>query len=357
MLASKLLSKKGMPRALKFPELPEKFAFPAALVLMLFIGWLDYITGYYISFFIFYAFPILMTVRYCDRKSAILMALLSGIVWWWADWKTGHPYFVEWGQIWETNVRLAFFMFVVIGGTAIKTKHEAVRAQLQAINRQRELEREIVVSGEREQQRIGRDLHDGLCQFLAGIGFAASSLKDDLRAKFDSDAEAAAEIEELLRDAVMQARNVARGLAPVQIDDEGLVAALGELAANTSRLCNLPCEFVRNTGPFEPAAEVATHLYRIAQEATNNAVKHAQATALHISLEQAAETIRLTVRDNGVGLLEGSERFGGMGFKTMQYRARSIGAELSITSLRTGTTVSCLLPMSDAATPNYAPIS
>lgn len=347
-MALKLLCWDGMPRALPFPELPEKFAFPVALALMLFIGWLDYITGYYISFFIFYAVPILMTVRYCDRNSAILMALLSGIVWWWADWKSGHPYFVEWGQIWETNVRLAFFMFVVWGGSAMKTKHEAVRAQLQALSRQRELEREIVVASDQEQQRIGRDLHDGLCQFLAGIGCAVTSLKDDLRAKFDSESETAAEIEELLRDAVMQARNVARGLAPVQMEDAGLVAALEELAANTSRRCNLACEFEGTDAAFQPTPEVATHLYRIAQEATNNAVKHAQATSLHISLNRFAETIHLVVEDNGTGLPAGAERKGGMGLKTMQYRARSIGGRLTVTGSGRGTAVICILPAQSA---------
>src|SRR2546426_11218441 len=106
----------------------RRLAFPVSLVLMLFIGWLDFITGYAISFFIFYAAPIMLTVRFCSRNSAILIALLCAIVWWWADLKAGHPYLTDWGQMWETVVRLAFFLFVVWGATATKMKHDALRA-------------------------------------------------------------------------------------------------------------------------------------------------------------------------------------------------------------------------------------
>ncbi len=322
------------------------------MLLMCTIGWIDYRTGYGISMFLFYGGPIMLTVWYCDRSSAVLMALLSAIVWWWADWQTGHPYISDWLQAYETCMRLCFFLSVVMGGSAMKTKNDAVEAQLETVNRLRQLEREIVAASEVEQQRIGCDLHDGLCQFLAGIGCAATSLKDDLQSHFASEAEAAAEIEELLRDAVMQARNVARGLAPVHVDEAGLVAAIEELAANTSRMMSIDCEFHGDDAFPEPTREVATHLYRIAQEALNNAVKHAHATEINISLK-FAENLELSIEDNGVGLPADAEHSGGMGLKTMNYRARSIGGELHVQSeLEKGTAVTCIVPADAVINPS-----
>ena len=118
--------------------------------------------------------------RFLDRNCTILIVLVSAIVWWWADWKAGHPYFASWVQIWETIVRLIFFSFVGIGGTAIKDRRDSMEAWLADMRRVRELERDIVDASEREQQRIGADLHDGLCQYLAGIACVTGSLRDDL---------------------------------------------------------------------------------------------------------------------------------------------------------------------------------
>ncbi len=99
------------------------------------------------------------------------------------------------------------------------------------MRRLRELERDIVSAGEREQQRIGADLHDGLCQYLAGITCVTGSLRDDLCERYQPEAETAAELHELLKDAVVQARNIARGIAPVHMDEAGLASALDELAS------------------------------------------------------------------------------------------------------------------------------
>lgn len=328
----------------------RRLTFPFAILLTLGVGWLDYITGYNISFFVFYAVPIMLTIRYCNRQFATLMALVCAIVWWWADVKSGHPYITDWGQLWETGVRLAFFLFIVSGGSAMKARQEVLSEQLKSLSRQRQLEREIVHAGECERQRIGRDLHDDLCQFIAGIGCAATSLKDDLRENFSPQWETAAEIQELLRDAVIQARDIARGLAPVQVDEEGLVAALEDFAANTSRLTNIRCEVSNEHDACPISQEVSTHLFRIAQEATTNAIKHARAESIRIALGGAGDELSLTICDDGVGLPEHALRSSGMGLKTMQYRARSIGAKLTITDRESGgTLVSCVLPHVAAA--------
>ncbi len=325
-------------------------AISAALMILL-IGYIDYITGYQISMFIFYAGPILFAVWYGDRDVARLMAVFAGLVWWWADLKSGHPYFYDWGQVWETVVRLSFFLFVSAGGTAMKTRQDAIASQLSAVERTRQLEREIVVASEFEQQRIGQDLHDGLCQSLAAIGCAAASLKHDLQGRFSAEANDAAHLEKMLRETVMQARNLARVIAPVHMDEAGLPSAIAELAANVTRLAHVECVFSGETAIVFEEPQTATHLYRIVQEATNNAIKHAHPTCVEIGLQREGAVLILTVRDNGVGWSEPAGKTVGMGMKTMEYRARLIGAALSVTSDRNGTFVSCVFPLRQTVKP------
>ncbi|HEX4084844.1 MAG TPA: hypothetical protein VHY22_08035, partial [Chthoniobacteraceae bacterium] len=155
-----------------------------AILGVLIVGFFDFITGYQISFFLFYGGPILFCVWFLDRKMTTFIVLLSALVWWWADWKDGHPYFASWVQIWETICRLIFFSFIAVGGTAIKSRRDSMESVLANMRRVRELERDLVTASEREQQRIGADLHDGLCQYLAGITCVTGSLRDDLAERF-----------------------------------------------------------------------------------------------------------------------------------------------------------------------------
>jgi len=207
----------------------------------------------------------------------------------------------------------------------------------------RRLEREIVEAGEHEQQRIGRDLHDGLCQHLAAIGCAARSLADDLLAHSSPEAEKAGEIEELLRDSVVQARDLARGICPVLSGGAELEAALDELAQTATRLTGMQVSFRDDCGAQMVEPEAAIHLYRIAQEALNNALRHSHGTKVDISLSCEGETVRLTVVDDGTGLPENPEAREGMGMKTMAYRSHALGATLEIRRQDPcGTLVSCV---------------
>lgn len=318
-----------------------------ATLLVAFIGIVDYATGYDVSLFVFYGLPIMLVVWYVDRKPAMLIALLSALVWWWADIKSGHPYITDWMQVWNSSVRLVFFMFVAFGGAAMKGQRDAVSSQLEAVNRARQLEREIVAAGEREQLRIGQDLHDGLCQYLAAIGCAATSLKMDLEARFLPETASAAEIEDLLKDAVVQARNISRGIAPVHMDETGLPSALEELSAAINRHPEIECILECDADSVTLDTETATHLFRIAQEATNNALKHAQARCIHLSFVSADAATKLRIADDGIGFSTAADHAqptGGMGLKTMQYRARLIGADLQIRKgENSGTVVTCRL--------------
>jgi signal transduction histidine kinase len=324
-----------------------------ALIGTLIIGFFDYITGYEISFFLFYAGPILFAVWFLDRNCTILIVLVSAIVWWWADWKAGHPYFASWVQIWETIVRLIFFSFVAVGGTAIKARRDSMEAWLADVRRMRELERDIVGASEREQQRIGADLHDGLCQYLAGIACVTGSLRDDLSERYQPEAETAAELHELLRDAVVQARNIARGIAPVHMDESGLASALEDLASNTSRLQEINCSFESEGDVLISNREMAIHLYRIAQEATSNAVRHGRASAISIHLAIGGGQVILTIADNGIGIDPAGPQGSGMGLRSMRYRAGVLNGAVEISPVPSGgTRVCCRAPLPASTAPD-----
>jgi signal transduction histidine kinase len=153
-----------------------------------------------------------------------------------------------------------------------------------------------------------------------------------------------------VNDGVVQIRNLARGIFPVQMDEAGLSAALEDLVATMNHLMPVTVSLQTSGDICIADAEVSMHLYRIAQEALNNAVKHGNAQHIEISLLCDDEKIVLAVSDDGQGFQKTPPTSGGMGLKTMQYRARSIGAELTFgSSYGRGATLICTLPLPDKA--------
>jgi signal transduction histidine kinase len=245
--------------------------------------------------------------------------------------------------------RVAYFAFVAIGGTAMRQQREEMRARMEALMRTRELEQEIVRVGEREQMRIGQDLHDGLCQSLVAIDCAAECLRADLEARAVPEAKAAGGIQRMLKDAVIEARNIARGVFPVQMDSAGLPVALQELADRTSRLRQIPSSLTVSGDVRVDDPQTAMHLYRIAQQALNNALQHSSASQIVIGLTREGRTLNMTVSDNGWGFDEKKAPSRGMGLQTMRYRARQIGAELEVNARPgRGTQIRCTLPLPHA---------
>jgi PAS domain S-box-containing protein len=192
------------------------------------------------------------------------------------------------------------------------------------------LEREILAVSEREQQRIGQDLHDDLCQRLAGIQLMSDVLQRDLLAKAKPEAEQAGLIAGRIRDAIANTKNIARGLSPVALESNGLMVALQELAENSAKLFHINCEFRFDECVAVDDNTVATHLYRIAQEAVTNAVKHGGAKTIVICLAGSAGKRILTITDDGIGLLEPYTKNQGSGLQIMKYRAAAIGASLAV---------------------------
>jgi PAS domain S-box-containing protein len=223
---------------------------------------------------------------------------------------------------------------------------QSVANILAAAIERRGLEEELLNISSREQRHIGQDLHDGLCQQLVGIEFRNSVLVQQLE-KVPAAQTEAAKIGESIRDVTRQARSLARGLSPVQIEANGLMAALDGLTANAAKLFCLSCSFECPRPVLVENPTVATHLYRIAQEAIGNAIKHAQAKSIVVSLKQSDGELTLTIRDNGRGFSRASTVMEGMGLRIMEYRADMIGAMLRVDStIGKGTTAACRLKAS-----------
>jgi PAS domain S-box-containing protein len=207
------------------------------------------------------------------------------------------------------------------------------------------LQAEIVAAGERERQRIGQDLHDGLCQLLTGIRWKSQSLQERLAFRAPAEARRVRKITGLLTNAIKQARGVVRGLQPVEDVPDGLMSALHQLASSTRDLFGVACrcDVVRPVMVSEHTT--ATDLFRIAQEAINNAIKHGRARRIQINLAQSNGNIVLTVTNDGRPFPRRSGT-SGAGLKIMRYRAGRIGATLQICAgAHGGTSVTCALPL------------
>ena len=213
------------------------------------------------------------------------------------------------------------------------------------ITERKRLEKELLEISDREQRRIGQDLHDGLCQHLAGIELMSQALAKKIAPKSKRHARQVSEIASHVRDAISQTRALARGLSPVTIESEGLMSALHELASNTEKIFRVQCRC-----DFDDPVELrdhaaATHLFRIAQEAVSNAIKHGRAHRVVISLREAKGRIALRVSDNGKGFPQRTIKPKGMGLRIMQSRAGMIGGAIAIErNGQGGINVTCALP-------------
>lgn len=195
------------------------------------------------------------------------------------------------------------------------------------------LERQLIEATEREQRRIGRDLHDGLGQHLTALEMMNHALLESLKQAAPSLVETAQTISAHIRQTIAHTRQLSHGLSPVPLEDEGLMNALRELADLTQRSGRVKCEFVCERGVRFGDPDVATQLYRIAQEAVTNAVRHSQATKITISLARAGARLELCVADDGQGFRKREPGRPGLGLGTMQFRARLIGANLETASV------------------------
>jgi len=306
---------------------------------------LDYFTPPEFNTFILYAIPVFALSWRCGWQSGMAFAIGGIVVHFLANWHYGPRYSAE-HYVWSMVNRLVSRTFVVMCGASLRRYRDATRARVETINRTRQLEREIVRMSEREQMRIGQDLHDGICQNLEAIDCATERLRLDLEADGFSQAKTAKVIQKLVKETSTDARNLARGIFPAPMGGDGLWTALHDLVATTNQLRQASITFEANDCVHISDSATAMHLYRIVQEALSNAVRHAKAVHIAVRIAYESETLALTVADDGCGYVTGTTNSMGMGLRTMQYRAQLIGARVTFHSVPSrGTSVSCTLPM------------
>lgn len=211
----------------------------------------------------------------------------------------------------------------------------------------RTLQGQLLTIVEQEKRRIGQDLHDDIGQELTGLGLTAETLYEALDDYSLPEADLAARLSKSVRRTLQKVRRISRGLMPVEVDAGGLTAALLELTVQLEHADDIRCTFDCRQPVTVSDNQVATQLYRIAQEATANAVRHARARRIEVSLDSHDGIVILEIRDDGIGI-DVSARRHGNGLQIMQHRAGLIGATLSIgPGAGNGTHVSCRLPEGD----------
>jgi signal transduction histidine kinase len=232
----------------------------------------------------------------------------------------------------------------------IRTNQELTRE----IERRMRLEQEVLEISNRTMQRIGQDLHDGLCQHLAGIAMLASVLRGSIARSDPSSAAALDRIEELLADSIARAKQTARGLYPAGLAEHGLPSAVEELVEMARSSYPVSIDFRASPGCRIEDTDRALQVYRIVQEALANALKHSGSKRVEVRLrleppgyrsgEGDGPLLVTEVIDYGIGMPE-SMTEEGMGLRIMRYRAETVGAELAIHRLEHGTRVHCSIPL------------
>ena len=221
----------------------------------------------------------------------------------------------------------------------------ANRALQTEIMERTRLEREILRVSEQEQQRIGQEMHDGLGQELTGLSYMAASLQQKLRAQGLIEADTAAELAQGIPRVVSQLRQMVRGLIPLEIDAEDLKPALEACASSVEEQNDISCRFETDRLTQVRDDDTALQVYRIAQEAVTNSLKHGQANRIVVSLRAVLSDIELAVRDDGIGINADAESATGCGLRIMRHRARVIGGTLQVQRMdEGGTVVTCVFP-------------
>jgi PAS domain S-box-containing protein len=214
------------------------------------------------------------------------------------------------------------------------------------ITERKGLEETILEISAREQRRIAQDLHDGLGQHLTGIAFMSKVLEEKLSDKSLPEAEEAAKIVKMVNEAIDNTRQLARGLHPVAAEAQGLMSALRKWANEVEVLFQIRCSFQCDKPVYIHEANAATHLYRIAQEAVNNAIRHGKSRNIVISLTGKSGTAILTIQDDGTGFPKKPTSQPGVGLSIMNYRADMIGGSLKVQPNDSGgMTVTCMFPI------------
>jgi len=331
---------------------------PAALTMLLVaitlaIGYVDFLAGTDTTFQGIYLFPIGTAAWFIGRFRAYVLAVFSSVLWVSGDIAAGAHYSSMLIPVWNLALRFTVFVVSLEMITALRNLHKdlGLRAEERAVKltaaiaAREKLERELLEIAEREQRRVGQDIHDGLCQHLTGTAFAGQVLAETLRSQGSDQAEDALKIVELVEQGIALSRSIARGLNTVNLSSSGLMEALEDFTSSTSDLFKISCRLECPLPILIRDSQLAGHLFRIAQEAVGNAIKHGRAKEILIQLEISKAGTVLRISDDGSGTPPFRQDGRGMGLRIMSYRAQVIGAKLGIVRRPGGgTVVTCLLP-------------
>jgi len=308
------------------------------------VGWVDHVTLWELNFFPLYALPVILMTWHSGRSLGFVIAFLCAVTDWAAD-IGNNPFHTCWGYDLAALFNFFNLSIIVLAVTALKDRRRLDQLRIATLERMQAMEQQILQISEREQQRLGRDLHDGLGPQLAAIRYATTFLANELRHRGQQEAEKADQISQLIGDAGTLVRNLARGIFPVQMERDGLLSALKDFASTISLLTgvSVSCHEIGEISAKTP--EDGMHFYRIAQEAVNNAIRHGEAQQITIVVSSIQNRLRLTIADNGKGMAAMPNGSTGIGLDSMRYRAHILGGELKIDSRPDeGTIVICEIP-------------
>jgi signal transduction histidine kinase len=340
--------------AQRVERMPKPLLSVVVLMLTGLIGFFDYVADTQVSLSAFYLLPVALAARFIGSAFAVLIAALSVAIWIGGDLAVGRRFPDAFLLSWNAAIQFISYAVVVMlianlrnlrGILEDRVRQRARALTLEIAERER-LERELLDVSEREQRRIGQDLHDGLCQHLAGTALAAQVVSDKLAAQRPIDARDATNVVELIEEGIALARGMAKGLHPVEMNADGLMQSLQEFSGTTSDLFRVSCRFECDSPVLIHDERAAEHLYRIAQEAVGNAIKHGKANNIAIQLSTLDEGYLLRIHDDGAGLPDPLPENSGMGLRIMANRSHVIGATFLARADEEegGTVVTCLMP-------------
>ena len=322
----------------------------ACLFLTALLGYLDFLTGYEQSLLLFYLVPIALATWFEGLAFGVLFSGLSLVAWVISDIAAGIPVVGAWNLAMGTAAYVVFTVLLHKLRTVLRDLDQRVRDRTLALRHEiaerERLDKEISEVADRERLLLGQELHDGLCQHLTGTALTAQTLRERLAARSAIEVAQADQVVRYIEEGIDLSRNLARGLFSPELEADGLMVALHGLAENMTDRYRVHCAFdsdgVVNIG--DP--KVATQLYRIAQEAVMNAIKHAKASQIDIRLVEADSDLTLTVADDGIGLPSQPQQEG-LGLRLMAHGAALVGADFRVKRREDGgTLVQCKVNLS-----------
>jgi signal transduction histidine kinase len=327
-----------------------------SLLLLAVVGVVDYETGFERSWLVFYLLPVALGTWFVGWRFGIILCALSVTVWIVVDIAAGAIYSSPSVPIWNASIAITFFLIVMWLlhrlHSLLNHLEDRIREGTAALREEMKirelLEKDVTEAAERESQRIGHELHDSLGQHLTAISLALQVLRGKLAIESSPRSRDVDQAVELVEQGIDLTRTIAKGLFPLELEGEGLAAALLELSKVTTQNHRVACELKCDSAIGLSDSTIATHLYRIAQEAVANAIKHGHVSRIKIELLRIDTNLTLSIRDDGIGLSAPLPENRGIGLRIMSSRAGMIGGLLSVKNqAEGGTIVMCNLPLAN----------